>query len=339
MKVLVIGGTLFLGKALVELLLKEGHHVTVFTRGNLRPHFWNDTDHIIGDRTQSEDFHRVLKGKSFDVVIDNIAYNAEQVETALEVFNGNIGRYMLTSSGWVYVSGTFTLPLSEEDVDHNAESISRSMRGVPDNYDLNRYPLGKVRAERVLMEQDDIRYTIIRPAQVLGPEDRSIRGYFYFQRLMDGQPIILTDGGVQSHQVSYSRDLARSYLLAMDNVRAENQAYNITQREIFRVVDWLHEAAQLLGVVPQFVNVPADVLDSSYPTYNEGVFLATYVTDLSKAIEELGYTTTPQSIWLGETVRWYRDSYKGPDSPGYDGRQKEIDFARQYQATISHLAS
>jgi len=231
MDILVIGGTSFFGKVIVELLLEAGHRVAIFNRGNKRPEFWDRIEHIAGDRTNRGSFRQKLLRKTFDAVIDNIAYNAEGVQTALQVLRDNMGRYILTSSTVVYLSGTLSMPLSEDDIDHQIDNLPGIVAGyteqeisrlpemhagytdtAPDG--MKRYVLGKIRAERALIEQDAVPYTIIRPAVVVGPEDPSLRAYFYFQRLMDGGPLILTNGGVQSVHLAYSRDVAKGYLLA-----------------------------------------------------------------------------------------------------------------------------
>ena len=113
MKILMIGGTSFFGKEIVELALEAGHEVTIFSRGNARPDFWDRVAHINGDRNDSADFATKLAGKQFDVVIDNIAFNGEHVATTLAALRGNIGRYILTSTTAVYIgAGPFDQPLT-----------------------------------------------------------------------------------------------------------------------------------------------------------------------------------------------------------------------------------
>ena len=73
MKILVIGGTRDFGKITVRKLLERGDNVTVYSRGNVKPEFWNDVDHIAGDRTDHVEFIKSLKNKKYDVVIDNVA--------------------------------------------------------------------------------------------------------------------------------------------------------------------------------------------------------------------------------------------------------------------------
>ena len=332
---LVIGGTTFFGKAIVEELLKAGHQITVFSRGNQRPPFWDQVKHIQGDRKDPNDFHKKLKGKTFDAVIDNIAFTEDHVKAALKIFQGNVERYMLTSSCSVYYAGTMTMPLAESDVDLNFKVSSEE-----ENSPFWSYTLGKLGTERSLHEQDKLHYTIIRPPMVLGPDDHTLRGYFYFQRLLDGKPLIVTNGGVHSFRMVYSRDLARGYVKALKSKRAINQTYNLVQREIITLADLLKTAAKALEIQPNLVHVPADVLETTGLKYSEPYAqLTNFIPDISKAEKEINYKTTSFADWIAETVWWYRDSYRGKDSMGYENRQNEIEFVERFQKTVSHLNS
>ena len=92
--ILVIGGTGYIGKFLVQRLLDRGDRVSIFTRGTSRPDWWDRIEHIQGDREDRPDLMSKLKGRSYDAVIDTQAYKREDVESAVETFRGNIGRYL-----------------------------------------------------------------------------------------------------------------------------------------------------------------------------------------------------------------------------------------------------
>ena len=79
MDVLVVGGTGYMGKILVQLLLDRGDRVTVFSRGTTKPEWWERVDHVQGDRNEYADFEAKLKGKQFDLVIDTQAYKKEDM--------------------------------------------------------------------------------------------------------------------------------------------------------------------------------------------------------------------------------------------------------------------
>lgn len=324
--VLVIGGTTFFGKAIVEHLLKDGHTVTVFSRGQQLPSFMENVSHVKGDRNNEDDFAQ-MKGQSFDAVIDNIAYTAADVRQALDVFKGNIGRYIFTSSAASYYTASMTMPLKEPNVDFSFTPPEEE-KDTP----LWTYTMGKIEGEQTLFEQSDIPFTIIRPPIVLGPEDVTLRGYFYFQRLMDGKPLILSNGGVQSFRLAYSQDLAKGYLLAMNSEQAAGQAYNIAQGEVVTLKSMIDLSAEALGAKADIVSIPSDIFEKTEFEYPETYARMTnFMLDNSKAEKELGYTTTPFKDWISETVLWYRDEYQGKDSAGYEHRDKEVEFAEWFQ--------
>jgi len=329
LSVLVIGGTSFFGKAIVEHLLDAGHEVSVFSRGQHKPDFFSNITHIQGDR--GSDFSEKLKGKTYDAVIDNIAYTANDVAQAIEVFKGNVGRYVFTSTGAMYFTGSMTMPVTEDDVDF-AYQPSDAEKDLP----LWTYTMGKLGGEKTLHGQSDVPFVIVRPPVVLGPEDVTLRGYFYFQRLLDGKPLIVTNGGVQSFRLVYSQDLARGYLLTLNNDAALGQTYNLTQKESVRLMDLLKQTANALDVEPNFVSVPNDVLrakDFDYPEPYAG--MTNFLPAIRKAETELGYTTTPFNDWLNETAIWYRDHYQGEDSANYKKRDEEVKLAQWYQGLFN----
>lgn len=102
MKILVLGGTQFFGKRIVQRLLGEGHEVAIFSRGRSRPDFWPDIEALTGDRRNRHDLERRLGGRRFDAVIDNIAYDRRDAEALLDVLEDGAGHYLLCSSGAVY---------------------------------------------------------------------------------------------------------------------------------------------------------------------------------------------------------------------------------------------
>ena len=102
MEVLMIGGTKFFGKVIVRRLLERGDNVTIYSRGNSRPEFWDDVAHIQGDRNDHDDFVGKLKDKKFDAVIDNVAYTPEDAETIVKVFQGWTAKYVVASTLSIY---------------------------------------------------------------------------------------------------------------------------------------------------------------------------------------------------------------------------------------------
>lgn len=291
MKILMLGGTTFFGKAIVEDLLAGGHQVSLFTRGHRRPDFWDRIEPFCGDRADRRGFREKMRGKKFDAVIDNIAFSGEDVSAALQALAGRLGRYILTSTAW-------------------------------------RGDKAKREAERALLSQTRVPYTIIRPPVVLGPDDPDLRGYFYFQRILDGKPVLLTDSATRPFPLVYSKDLAKAYCLALSSRRAENQAYGIASKELITTARLILEASRALGVKTRIAVVPAKTLKKAGFQYLEPYARESGgpVLDPAKAEKELGFAGTEFSRWISDTARWYRDCYHGPDSAGYDQRAREVDI-------------
>src|SRR6185369_5067094 len=100
MNVLVLGGTRFFGKTLVDQLVSTGHAVTVLSRGKLPPSA--GAKHLVADRSDPAALAAALAGLSFDAVIDNVAMTAAHVTAALDALGDRAGHYVLTSTASVY---------------------------------------------------------------------------------------------------------------------------------------------------------------------------------------------------------------------------------------------
>jgi nucleoside-diphosphate-sugar epimerase len=194
---------------------------------------------------------------------------------------------------------------------------------------LINYANNKVAAESVLLGQSDVPFTILRPPLVMGHNPSFAR--FYFQRLLDGKPLILTNGGSQPFQPIYRRDLARAFILALDNVQAVNQAYNIAQTTACPLVDWVKLASRFLGVEPKLVNVPDEILRAADFKYAELFTDNTVTVDISKAQAHLGFQPTPFETWMEITCRWYQETEFEDDAPGYGNRDQEVELALRNQ--------
>ena len=198
----------------------------------------------------------------------------------------------------------------------------------------------QIEAEQELLSQNEVPFTIIRPPGVIGPEDNLGRCQFYLQRLLDGQPLILTNGGIQSVQPVYSKDLARAYILALGNGKAMNQTYTVAQPKTFRHVDWVELAARCLAVKPNLVSIPAEVMrDAGFVYAEPWTYTATFTFDVSRAVADLGFRPTSVESWTDITARWYRDAQHSEDTAGYADRALEVLFAQTFVDANRKLAS
>lgn len=214
MNILIIGGTRYMGRMAVELLLERGDTVTVFSRGNTKPDWWDRVDHILGDRDERAGFKAKLEGKRFDAVIDMHAYRKEDVESAIETFRGNVGRYVMISTGSVYHDGKLDFaahcPFKESDVDWASLDYT-----YPEGEDP--YGVGKRHCEKWLQENSDVSYTIIRVPAVMGWDDPTGRMWWWVQRALDGRGVILAMEDRAPFRTIYSGDAAQNFLRAIDS--------------------------------------------------------------------------------------------------------------------------
>jgi nucleoside-diphosphate-sugar epimerase len=102
LKILVLGGTRFFGRRLVEMLLADGHDVTVASRGKTEDRFGNRVHRIIVDRTDAQSMILAFDGLRFDVVYDQIGFNPREAKYAVDAFGHRVGRYIFTSTQAVY---------------------------------------------------------------------------------------------------------------------------------------------------------------------------------------------------------------------------------------------
>src|SRR4051812_283169 len=101
MKLLVIGGTRYVGRAIVEAALAAGHEVTVFNRGLSNPGLFPDVEHLVGDRQQDAGLDP-LRGREWDAAVDSIGYDHRVVGKTLDVLRDTVGHYTFVSSVSVY---------------------------------------------------------------------------------------------------------------------------------------------------------------------------------------------------------------------------------------------
>ncbi len=337
MNVLIIGGTGFMGRIAVRRMLERGDNVTVFSRGTVKPEWWNQIRHIAGDRNEREAFRAKLKGEQFDAVIDTQAYRKEDVESAIETFEGNVGRYIFISSGAVYLRGqldfTTHCPHKESDVDWSRIDYSYP----PGQSD---YAVGKRHGEKWLQENSQVPYTVFRLPAVFGPDDTTNRIWWWAQRALDGGEVIVPAGDHAPFRTQYSEDTARYWLRAIDLPQTANQIYHIAGPEIISPERWVQTFWRAAGHEGKITYVPREVLNKheSLREY-EAVMTraATQIPDLSKSERDFGLTVTPLEKWIQITVDWYRTQYHGPDSKGYAHRKEELALAAKWREATARL--
>lgn len=198
LKVLILGGTGFIGPHFVDALTAGGHTLTLFNRGKRDPGAKQGVEQLLGDRN---DNLKALEGRDWDVVIDNSGYTLPQVKLSTSLLEGHVGQYIFISSIAVY--DDFQNPPILES--HKLADIG----DMPtDKLTDGNYGALKVLCERVVQEQFGRRANIIRPTYICGPGDFSDRFTYWPHRVSRGGEMIAPGTPEDPIQFIDVRDLA-----------------------------------------------------------------------------------------------------------------------------------
>ena len=241
MRVLVLGGTQFVGRAVAEGLIACGWDVSILTRGRLPVGYSGLERRFVADRRDTASLG-VLRGERFDAVVDVSAYTAADVAPVLDSLRLDGARYVLVSSGAVY-----------------APSDAARAEDAPtgENEVWGAYGLGKLEAERLLVAERPQRgysLTILRPAYLYGPGNNLYREAYLFDRLERGHPVPVPAGGALMRFLHID-DFVRLVVSVLEAEPWEAEAFNCAHPEPVGWGDLVRAAAAATDVEPRIVPV------------------------------------------------------------------------------------
>lgn len=200
MNTLIIGGNKFFGKRLAQLLIENGHNVTLLNRGNTDDQLGNSISRIVCDRNDKDAMKEVLKGKSFDLVFDQICYDYITAENSCEIFKDKTKRYIFTSTKSVYGPG--------ENLKENIFSPHRHEFERHETWQTD-YGEAKRQAETAFIRHSSFPVAMLRFPFVLGEEDPTERLNWHVNRVKEGKPIYLPSPNSKVNFI-HARDAART---------------------------------------------------------------------------------------------------------------------------------
>jgi nucleoside-diphosphate-sugar epimerase len=207
MRILIMGGTRFIGVYLTQLLLKEGHSVTLFNRGN-RPST-EGVEQITGDRTNVTQLKEKLSKAQFDVIFDNNGRELGDTQPLVEIFQDRLQHFVYMSSAGVYLKSD-QMPHVEGDA---VDPKSRHK--------------GKHETEAYLTQQG-LPFTSIRPTYIYGPSNYNELESWFFDRIVRDRPIPIPGNGMHFTQFGHVQDLAKAMCKVLGNSNTIGQIYNIS---------------------------------------------------------------------------------------------------------------
>ncbi len=303
-RVLVIGGTLFIGRALVDQLLERGDEVVIMHRGNGTP-FGERVTELRCDRNDVAAVRSALRDTSFDVVYDNVydwerGTTAEQVTAAAVAASAKLRRYVFTSTVAAYPEGG---PYDEQAA------------LVPSDHP-NVYGAQKADSERALFDlhrRQGLPVTTLRPAFIYGPNNPFPREAFFWDRLRAGRPIIIPEDGARTMQWVHVKDVASAAVLASTRDVAVGHAYNLASYPPITQIDFVQLLARIAGREAHLVHIPREQIQRAggalfAPPFYFGVYLdiPPITVRSDRARSELGLELTPLEDGLRETYQWYQ---------------------------------
>jgi nucleoside-diphosphate-sugar epimerase len=302
MKVLILGGTRFVGLRVCELLVGAGADVTILHRG-VTGTPGTGTTSVTGDRSQPDGLAG-LGDTRFDSVLDLSGYFSDWTRAAAETLTGRVAHYLFVSSGAVYRPSP-ELPWPESTP-------------FGPNPIWGRYGEEKVASEKILWDAyAEGRYavTCFRFPFILGPGNFADRESFVFSRLEAGRPILLADGGQALNQFVYVDDVARALVAALEQPDvAAGQAYNCTYSRAITNCGWVELCADVLGIEAKIVPIDEHALDVAMATVDLTNLVFPYppehyVLDGTKLTRELGTKmTTGNRRMLEEYAIWWESA-------------------------------
>lgn len=293
MRVLVLGGTQFVGQAVAGELVARGWDVSILTRGILPSTVSGIGRWCRADRRDASGWG-ALAGERFDAVVDVSAYTAADVEPVLDALRFDDGaRYVLVSSGAVYRPSD--RPLAED-------------APAGENVHWGPYGLGKLEAERLLLDRQPrcgYALSIVRPAYLYGPGNNLLREAYLFDRLEKRLPVPVPSGGTRT-QFAIVDEAARMVASLAEPVCWSAEAFNCAHPEPVGWDDLVRAAARAVGVEPRIAHVRcSDALEArSFFPFRD----CSYVLDVRKAAKfGLPSPRTALEEGMVRTYAWYRE--------------------------------
>jgi nucleoside-diphosphate-sugar epimerase len=318
MRVLIVGGTGFIGRHVARQLRDRGHEVAVLHRGG-KPPAESGIVEILGDRRQLLDHASVLRTLAPDVVIDVVLSSAAQARDAVAVFRGAAGRIVALSSMDVYrACGVLQgiepgplepLPLTETSAlrtklqTYPAAQIAmlENVFGWVDrDYD-------KIPVEQIVLGDRELPGTVLRLPIVYGPGDSLHRLFPLVKRFEDQRRAILFSAEVAEWRASrgYVENVAAAVALAAESGAAAGRVYNVAEPDAPTELEWAKLIAEIAGWHGSFVVLPGEEMPAHLRL--PGNTKQHWVAASTRIRDELGYSEPlPRAEAVRRSIEWER---------------------------------
>lgn len=298
MRVLVLGGTSFVGRAIVEELLDTGAQVSLFSRGQTGTGLFPAAERLVGDRDTGD--YTALEPGRWDGCVDVSGYVPRHVGQAGEVLQSRVGRYLFISTGSVYDVAQMAAGGADEDSPRKPpERGTEEITG-------DTYGRLKVACEDDVTARFAERATVVRPGVVAGPHDPSDRFTWWVRRAARGGRVALAARPDQPVQVIDSRDLARLVvrLLADDRPGTFNA---VGPADPVTFAGMVQACAAAAGSTVDLVPLPVEAVDPPLPLVYPDPADDPLGRRSSARARAVGLTATPLQQTAADVLAWDRE--------------------------------
>lgn len=323
MRALVIGGTRFIGRHLVEELLDNGYDVTIFNRGNHDNPFAENpaVDHVEGDRKNDSALEAAAESVDPDYVFDCVAYQPRDVRAATEIF-ADVEGYVYISSGSSY--GAEHIPKREDETPLNECTPEQAT-----DDSIETYGPRKAEGDRAVFAaaEEGVAAMAVRPTVVYGPFDYTERLDYWIDRVNEHERVVIPgDGDLLWHR-AYVEDVASALRIVAESGEP-GRAYNVGDRRLVTHAELVERIADALGTSVEAVpanerELAAGELElSDFPLYRP----SPHVLDTNR-LSALGWESTDLTTAMERTVAEHLDSDRdGRDlGPDRDAEKQVLD--------------
>lgn len=235
MRILIMGGTRFIGVYLTKILVEQGHEVVLFNRGNKSAPV-EGIEQIHGDRKDPNQLKDKLSGEKFDAVFDNNGRELSDTQPLVEIFKDQVEHFVYVSSAGVYLKSQQMPHIEGDPVDPNSRHK------------------GKHQTEAYLADSG-IPWTSVRPTYIYGAQNYNDLEAWFFDRIARNRPIPVPGNGMYITQFGHVQDLAKAMAAILGNQQAIGQIYNISGGRYVTFNGLAYACAQAAGKNPEEIKL------------------------------------------------------------------------------------
>jgi nucleoside-diphosphate-sugar epimerase len=265
MKLLFLGGSGFISRAVTQQAIAAGHEVWLLNRGKHRP--VDGARSIIADASDLAGMRAALRGHTWDVVVDFIAFAPVDIRRDLELFRGNTRQYIFISSASVY----------QKPVTHYL--ITESTPRANPYWEYARLKIACEQELEAAHQADGFPAVIVRPSLTYGEDQVPLvlnawnQSWTAIDRMRRGAPVIIPGDGTSLWTITHNTDFAQGLIGLFGNPATFGHAFHITSDEVLTWNQIFQQAAEAAGVAkPNFVHLASDFITSCVPSVRGTLF-------------------------------------------------------------------